>query len=160
MKSVLPLFLLSCCLWFSSCAPKDSAVKENVETKLKANQPTAAVMVMVNDGVATLSGEVDSDGAKAEAEKLAKDAKGVKSVVNNISVKVPEPPAPPVVVSPDAPLQQAVQDATKDYPTVTATVLDGVITLNGTLTKDKLKQLMMSLNSLKPKKIENKLTVK
>ena len=123
MKSVLPALLMSCCLWVSSCAPKDSSVKENVETKLKANQPTATVMVMVNDGVATLSGEVDSDVAKADAEKLAHDSKGVKSVVNNITVKVAEPPVTPVVVSPDAPLQQGVEDATKDYPTVTATVL-------------------------------------
>ncbi len=75
-------------------------------------------------------------------------------------MKVAEPPAAPVVVSPDAPLQQGVQDATKDYPTVTATVLDGVITLNGTIAKDKLQPLMMSLNALQPKKIENKLTVK
>ncbi|MEO7265101.1 MAG: BON domain-containing protein [Ferruginibacter sp.] len=160
MKSVLPALLISCCLWISSCAPKDSSVKENVETKLKTNQPTATVMVMVNDGVATLSGEVDSDAAKADAEKMAHDSKGVKSVVNNITVKVPEPLASPVVVSMDAPLQQGVQDATKDYPTVTATVIDGVITLNGTLAKTKLQPLMMSLNALQPKKIENKLTLK
>ncbi len=159
MKSVLPALLISCCLWFSSCAPKDSSVKENVETKLKTNQPTASVMVMVNDGVATLSGEVDSDAAKADAEKMTQETKGVKSVVNNITVKVVEISAP-VVISPDEALQQSVRDATKDYPTVTATVLDGVITLNGTIAKSKLQPLMMSLNALQPKKIENKLTVK
>lgn len=160
MKSVLPALLFSCCLWVSSCAPKDASVKENVETKLKANQPTASVMVMVNDGITTLSGEVESDAAKAEAEKLAHDAKGVKSVVNNITVKMAEQMTPPVVISADETLMQTVRDATKDYPTVTATVSDGVIMLNGSINKNALQPLMMSLNALQPKRIENKLTVK
>jgi hypothetical protein len=54
----------------------------------------------------------------------------------------------------------AVRDATKDYPTVVATVADGVITLTGEISKASLPKLMMTLNSLKPKKIENKLTTK
>jgi hypothetical protein len=66
----------------------------------------------------------------------------------------------PVQVSPDAPLMQGVTDATKDYPGVTATVNDGVITLTGNITRDKLSKLMMSLNTLKPKQILNQLTIK
>jgi osmotically-inducible protein OsmY len=43
--------------------------------------------VKVKDGVVTLSGTADQGNQKARAEKLAKKVKGVKQVVNNITVK-------------------------------------------------------------------------
>ena len=52
-----------------------------------------------------------------------------------------------------------VTDAIKDHPTVKAEVKDGVITLTGEIKKDALKKLMPLLQSLKPKKVDNKLTV-
>ena len=152
--------MLFSALFFTGCAPKDADIKAKVETNLKANQATAGTMVTVTDGIATLSGEVSNDNAKAESERIAKDTKGVKSVLNNITVTPVAPPAPPVVISTDPTLDGGVRDATKDYPGVTATVNDGVVTLTGEITKDRLPNLMMTLNSLKPKKIENKLTVK
>jgi hypothetical protein len=66
----------------------------------------------------------------------------------------------PVQISPDDSLKTGVQDATKDYPDVTATVDNGEITLTGTITREKLPKLMMALNSLHPKKINNNLTIK
>jgi len=66
----------------------------------------------------------------------------------------------PVQISPDDSLRNGVQDATKDYPGVTATVDNGEITLTGTITRAKLSKLMMALNSLHPKKINNNLSIK
>ena len=66
----------------------------------------------------------------------------------------------PVNVTEDAVLSQGTIDATKDYPGVTATVNDGEITLTGDIERSRLPGLMQSLNSLKPKKINNNLTVK
>ena len=60
----------------------------------------------------------------------------------------------------DDALRRGVTDATKDYPTVTATVENGVITLNGSVERDRLPNLMQSLNSLNPQKINNNLTIK
>lgn len=139
--------------------PKDSDIKVKVEEKLKTNQETAGTMVMINDGVATLSGEVSNANAKTESERIAKETKGVKSVINNITVAEMQNTAP-VVVNADEPLMMAVRDATKDFPNVVASVNDGVITLTGDVNKDGQRRLMMALNSLNPKKIENKLTVK
>ncbi len=70
------------------------------------------------------------------------------------------PSAAPVNVSNDDALRSGVTDATKDYPNVKATVDNGEITLNGSIKRADLQQLMMSLNSLHPKKINNNLTVK
>lgn len=65
----------------------------------------------------------------------------------------------PVVIAEDDTLAKGVQDATKDFPGVTADVKDGEITLSGNITREKLQTLMMSLNSLHPKKINNNLTI-
>jgi hypothetical protein len=69
-------------------------------------------------------------------------------------------PAAPVIVAADDSLTKGIKDATKDYPGVNATASNGEITLTGKIERSKLPDLMMSLNSLHPKKINNQLTVK
>src|SRR5688572_12903570 len=147
---------------FISCKPKDADVKAAIETKLSAKPDMANAMVTVNDGVATLAGECKDAECKADCENMTKEVKGVKSVVNNLTIAAPPPPPPAATaptVSPDATLTQAVADATKDFAGVTAAVNDGIVTLTGTIKKADLPKLMQSVSSLKPKKIENKLTV-
>ena len=138
---------------FTSCKAKDSDIQTSVQSK-----ETTSVSVTVNGGVATLKGEVADEAAKMKAEEIAKGEKGVKSVVNNLTVTAPVVFVPPVIVA-DNPLTASVVDAVKDHPTVTAAVANGVITLTGTIKKADLPKLMMKLSSLHPKNIENKLTV-
>lgn len=71
----------------------------------------------------------------------------------------PVAPAPVEITADDA-LRTGVADATKDYPTVKADVSNGEITLTGELERSKVQDLMQSLNSLSPKKVNNKLTLK
>ena len=66
----------------------------------------------------------------------------------------------PVQINTDDALTTGVRDATKDFPGVTAAVANGEITLTGTISRAKLSTLMAALNSLKPKKINNNLTIK
>ncbi|HRD57571.1 MAG TPA: BON domain-containing protein [Ferruginibacter sp.] len=148
---VLPLLILAAGLVFTGCKPKDADVKAAVEKALKENPATAGVMVMVTDGVATLSGEVADDAAKTALDASVKAIKGVKSVVNNATI--PAPPAP-VVVTADDPLTAAVKDATKDHPSVTAAVADGVIKLTGSIEKAKWIKLKQALDALSPKKVD------
>ena len=70
-----------------------------------------------------------------------------------------ETAAPPVIAADDE-LTSGVKDATKDFPTVTAAVNNGEITLTGSVTRDRLPTLMQSLNSLHPKKVNNNLIIK
>jgi hypothetical protein len=65
-----------------------------------------------------------------------------------------------VVVTADDPLKASVDNTIKAYPGVNAAIQDGVITLTGEIKRADLQKLMVSLNSLKPKSIENKLTIK
>ena len=75
---------------------------------------------------------------------------------DNTTTKTPDTT---VEISADDSLKKMVPDATKDFPGVTATVDQGVITLTGNINRDRLPKLMMALNALHPKKINNNLTI-
>jgi hyperosmotically inducible protein len=142
--------------------PKDADLEKTVSDKIAALSTDATGLSgTVKDGVVTLSGSFKDDATKTAFEAGVKAIPGVKSVVDNATVAPPPPPvAAPVTVADDAALKQGVTDATKDFPGVTATVQDSVITLKGEITKAKLPKLMMTLHSLKAKKIDNQLTTK
>jgi hyperosmotically inducible periplasmic protein len=161
-KSVLHLsaiVLLACGSFTSlqSCksGPKDADIQSAIAAK-SATYP--GLSATVKDGVATLTGTATDESSKTAFESDVKSIEGVKSVVNNISVAPPAPTAP-VQVSADDPISKGLTDATKDFPGVQATVTQGVVTLTGEIKRSQLPTLMKSINTLKPKKIENKLTL-
>lgn len=131
--------------------PKDSDLDSKVEAALQANAPTAGLTVDVKDAVATVSGQVSDPSAQSSVSTIAGGVKGVKSVNNNVTVMAP--PAP-VEITADDPLSSAVRDATKDFPGVTATVRDGIISVTGQIKTADWKRLKMSLDGLKPKKVD------
>ena len=158
ITKILFSIILMSTMFFIGCGQKDSDIKASVEEKLKTNPDmTGPMTVSVADGVVTISGECKDAACKAKCEDLARSVKGVKSVVNNCVVA--SMPAP-VEVSTDDALTKGVMDATKDHPTVKATINNGVVTLTGEIKRDQLVTLMQTLNTLKPKKIENQLTIK
>jgi hyperosmotically inducible periplasmic protein len=162
ITNFLATLMLASSILFASCGgAKDSDIEKAVEEKLKGKPDMTSADASVKDGVATLSGECKDATCKADCEQMAKSVKGVKSVVNNMTIAQAAMPPNPVDVATESALSQGVKDATKDHPGVNATVsADGVITLTGDIKRDKLSTLMQSLNTLKPKKIENNLTIK
>ncbi len=156
LKFSLAAFALFILLGATSCKKKkkDADIQAAIENVLKADANLANTMVTVKDGVATLSGECKDEASKAKCEAVVKGIEGVKSVVNNCTVKAPEPVVPPVTDN----LAQAVTDALKDFPTVKSELKDGVLTLTGEIQKASLQKMMMGLNALKSmglKKIES-----
>jgi len=141
---------------FAACGPKDADIKAAAD---KAIAGVQGVTVDVANGVATISGQFADDAAKSSTEAAVKAVKGVKSVVDNATVTPPPPPAP-VLISADDSLKTNVAAALKDYPTLSADVKDGVVTLTGEVQKAALPKVMQALSALKPKKIDNKATVK
>ena len=67
----------------------DDGVYDAVRVKLASDQivGTMTFDVKVEKGVVTLSGSVEKESYRSRAEKVAKKAKGVKSVVNKIEIK-------------------------------------------------------------------------
>jgi len=155
----LPTFILFVSLMACNSKPKDADVKEAVDKSIAAVPYLSGINTDVKDGVVTLSGQVSGDSEKLGAEAAVKGVKGVKSVVNNLTV-VPPPVVAPVEITADDPLKASVDNTIKAYPGVAATVKEGVITLTGQIKRADLQKLMMALNTLKPKKIENQLTIK
>ena len=67
----------------------DATITASVKSKLVADKPTNLTRVDVdtNNGTVYLNGTVETPDQKTRAEQLAWQAKGVKSVVNNLQVK-------------------------------------------------------------------------
>jgi len=157
--AAVAIVVLSAC----KSGPKDADLEKTVTEKLSAvSTDVTGGNATVKDGVVTLSGVFKDDASKSAFETTVKAIPGVKSVVNNSTVAPPAPvvaPAP-VVINGDDALKTGVTDATKDFPGVKAEVKDSIITLTGNIKRASLQKLMMSLHTLKAKKIENKLTIK
>ena len=152
-RTLLLLTAATLTLSVAGCGPKDADIAASA-TQALASVPGATVSVA--NGVATITGEVADSAARSAAEAAVTAVKGVKSVVNNVTVT---PPAP-VVISADDSLKTNVAAALKDYPTLTADVKDGVVTLTGEIQRTALPKVMQALSALRPKKIDNKATVK
>jgi len=149
------ILIFSSTLLFSACKVRDSKIEADVNAKMQSLPGAEGVYTSVKDGVVTLSGDVDDETEKLSVETAIRDIKGVKSVVNNISITPPMPdPMAPVTMSGDELLNQGITDVLKDFPSLKATVQDGVITVTGTATADDWKRVKMALDALRPKKVD------
>lgn len=158
MKKIVSMIALVAiiALGMNSCAPKDANIQKAIQTAIAANPDAAGVTVSVEKGIATLTGEVKDDVTSTAVATAAQAVKGVKSVVNSLTVT---PPAPIINVA-DETLTTSLKDALKDNPTVICAVKDGVVTLTGEVKKADLVKLMQKVQALNPVKVDNQLTVK
>ncbi len=154
LSKILMGMLFSISVLAFSCKPKDVDITTEAQKVLPAE-----ARVQVSAGVATLTGEFKDEASKKNAEEALAKVQGVTSVINNATVM--QPTVKVEIITPaDDMLNQGLKAAIKDFNTVKAQVNDGVITLTGEINKTSLPKLMMAINTLKPRKIENKLTIK
>lgn len=85
-RNLISFIALAGVLTFIGCSPSDKSVEENVTKSLNNEPATTGLSVTVTDGVATISGEVANEDAKAKAGSIAEGVNGVKSVSNNITI--------------------------------------------------------------------------
>jgi osmotically-inducible protein OsmY len=102
------------------------AVQRQLDCEPEIN--VKGVAVSASDGVITLTGFVDSYAQKLSAEQAVKRVRGVRGVANDIHVKVRDERSDPEIAQ-DA--VHALQSHTNVPRTVTVTVRDGFITLEG-----------------------------
>jgi hyperosmotically inducible protein len=154
------LFLVSV---LAGCGPKNDEIVADVQSKVAATAPGASAAL--KDGVVTLSGQVESEAVKSLAEQTARGVKGVKNVVNNLTVK-PAPVAaaekapPPLFEADDAKLKDAVMANMRKYnvPGIDVAVQNGDVKLTGDIKREKLQDAMKAANEAKPKKVVNEKT--
>jgi hyperosmotically inducible periplasmic protein len=159
---VLSIIALAATLTFTSCKPSDADIKAKIEAAFKADPSSAATMVDVKDGVATITGICKDEACKASCEAAAKGIKGVTSVVNNCTIPMPEPVAMPASVSTtlDAAVQQKVKDGLKDIAGVMVAFNADKAMLSGAVSKADRMKIMQMLASAKVKSDVSKLTTK
>lgn len=151
MKKLFMLLMLGSFVAFAPACkkkPKDEDIKAAIEKVV-----ASGVGVSVEKGVATLTGQVADDAAKAAAEAAVKAVAGVVSVANNLSVT-------PVTINVDSTLIKTVGEVIAKFKGTNADVKEGVVTLTGEIKKTDLPALMSAIMALKPKSVDNKLTVK
>jgi hyperosmotically inducible periplasmic protein len=65
----------------------DKGIEQNLDAALIQNQMHDSVKYDIKNGVATLTGEVNSQSRRAKAEKVASSVPNVQQVVNELQVK-------------------------------------------------------------------------
>lgn len=87
--TVLFAFLAVACGSINRVIPTDEAMKADVKGKIAEVYPTKAteIGVTVNNGVVTLTGQVDTAQQRTSIENAANSVHGVKTVIDNITVK-------------------------------------------------------------------------
>jgi osmotically-inducible protein OsmY len=147
---------------FTSCKGKqtDAEIEAAINQKITGTAQMKGLNASVTNGVVTLTGECPDEECRKNCASAVKDVKGVKNVENNIRIASAATPAAPVEIASDETLKSSVNDVLKNYKGVEADVRDGVVTLRGEIKRDNLQNLIVSLNELKPKKVENQLVIK
>jgi osmotically-inducible protein OsmY len=134
----------------------DADIQTDAQEVLATNPELTGVKVSVQNRVATLTGVVQDDAIKTYAENQVSEVNHVTTVINQLQVL---PPAPDYSAL-DNSLNSGLQEALKDHSTVTATVQNGVITLEGEINERDLPTLMEKINALQPEQVDNNITVK
>jgi osmotically-inducible protein OsmY len=148
---------LAAVMFLAACKPSDAAITESVKSKIAA--VAEGVAVDVKEGVVTLTGEVKDDATKAAVEAALSGIKGVKSVVNSLTL--PPPPPPPVVINPDDLLKKAVDSTfmAKGITGITAAISNGEVTLTGDVKKADQQKVMQAVMESKPRKVNNQMKI-
>lgn len=157
MKKTITMAALALAVSFGAISCKKKVTDAELQTKATTtvtNNPTASVEV--KEGVAHLSGtyatEAERDIAIAELKKI----EGVKDVMDMTTI------APPIetTVAVDPQVQQRVQDAVKDFPSVNVEVVNGELTLTGNVSPTQARKIKESVDALQVGKVNYNYTVK
>ncbi len=140
----------------------DKIIEANIRYELKLNESILEperIQVKVHNGIVFLSGEVSFQREKEMAATIASWQKGVRGIVNNITV------LPPEKAISDENLKIIIQHILHDqFPlekSVSFTVKDGVVTLTGNCStlwvKEEIPRRLLRIRGIR--KVINKLNV-
>ena len=89
LAAVMALFLVAGVCLAKDKVVSDDSISDMVRLKLASDPDVkgGALAVTVKDGVVTIGGSVETQRQIDKATKVAKKVKGVKQVVNNLTLK-------------------------------------------------------------------------
>jgi len=160
MKKTIAMAAMALMVSFTaiSCKKKVSdAELQTSATTAVTSYPTASVEV--KEGVAHLSGTFATPAEKDAAIASLKAIKGVKDVHDMATVAAPPAPVE-TVAAVDPAVQKKVTDAVKDFPSVKVEVVNGELTLTGSVSSTQARKIKESVDALKVGKVNYNYTVK
>src|SRR5678815_5397020 len=142
-----------------SCAMSDTGITTSVKSKFMADSvvKSSQIEVTTQNGVVTLTGNVDSADAKNKAIELARTTKGVKNVIDMISAReasgagdAPDTERSVGEAVTDSGITISVKSRLLDDPQVKGLRIDvdtrdGVVFLTGSVTSDAEKEKAIQL---------------
>lgn len=163
MKKTIAMSALALAVSFGSISCKKKVSDADLQTQattIVTSNPSATVEV--KEGVAHLGGTFASQAEKDAAIKSLKEIKGVKDVHDMATIAEATPAPAPVetTTAVDPMVQQKVQDAVKDFPTVKVEVVNGELTLTGNVSSQQARKIKESVDALKVGKVNYNYTVK
>lgn len=138
---------------FSNCQNGDADVKGDIAAKAHQDKNFSGVSFTVEKGIVNLTGECPTEKVKNQVENKVKGIYGVKDVVDNMVIA-------PVVIGTDYDLKQSVDSVLEKYAGAQAVVKDSIVTLEGTVKSQEAEKITAAVSTLKPRRIENKLSTK
>lgn len=158
MKKMIAMAALALSVSFASTSCKkkvsDAELQSQATTVVTSN-PNASVEI--KDGVAHLSGTFADQAAKDQMIASLKAISGVKDVMDMSTIAVP---APVVVNTVDPANMQKVSDALKDFPSAKAEVINGELTITGTVSSVQARKIKESVDAMQVGKVNYNYTVK
>ncbi|GAB0156957.1 hypothetical protein CHRYSEOSP005_22250 [Chryseobacterium sp. Alg-005] len=163
MKKTIAMAALAVAVSFGSVSCKKKVSDADLQTQattVVTSNPNASVEV--KDGVAHLSGTFADQASKDAMIAQLKAINGVKDVMDMSTIAAPAPAAAPVDTTSavDPAIQQKVQDAVKDFPSVKVEVVNGELTLTGNVSPQQARKIKESVDALKVGKVNYNYTVK
>lgn len=160
MKKTIAMAALAVAISFGAISCKKKVSDADLQTQattVVTSNPSASVEV--KDGVAHLSGTFADEAAKDAMITQLKAINGIKDVMDMTTIEAPAP-AVETTSAVDPTVQQKVQDAVKDFPSVTVEVVNGELTLTGTVSSTQARKIKESVDALKVGKVNYNYTVK
>jgi hyperosmotically inducible periplasmic protein len=163
MKKTIAMAALAVAISFGAVSCKKKVSDADLQTQattVVTSNPNASVEV--KDGEAHLSGTFADQASKDAMIAQLKAIHGIKSVHDMSTVAPAAPAAAPVETQSavDPAVQQKVQDAVKDFPSVKVEVVNGELTLTGNVSGQQARKIKESVDALKVGKVNYNYTVK
>src|SRR5436190_296263 len=138
----------------------DAATTAAVKSKFLGDTKVSGLNINVDtrDNVVTLTGTVHSTAEKAEAERLARNTTGVKSVISKLTVDPKKTPANDTTAAVKTKL---LGDTKVSGMKIDVDTKDNVVTLTGTVNSaaEKTEALRLAKNTTGVKRVIDKLTI-
>jgi hyperosmotically inducible protein len=161
MKKTIAMAALAIAVSFGSISCKKKISDADLQTQattIVTSNPTASVEV--KDGVAHLSGTFVDEQSKNAMIAQLKTVNGIKDVMDMTKIEAPVVAPVATTSAVDPAIQQKVQDALKDFPSVKVEVVNGELTLTGTASSMQARKIKESVDALKVGKVNFNYTVK